>query len=475
MKKLAALAIVACLALVTTEVQAQTVVDLIADGGDETTMVDVGSVTVERVGDFLNVTYEIEDSGGSDWVLIETHVHVGETLLDFPLTKKGNPKVGNFGYSNDHDPDDELKVFEYQIPLTWDPGDTLLIAAHASVWDKADFSGEELVVNGDFEASPTFPDQATGTWGYYVTTLLGGWNIAHTFSTGNEYPPTLEIWDNLMGPAYSGFQHVELDSTDPTDISQGLSTTEGFLYQLTYAWRPRPDEDCDMDVSVDSSVVASHAGVSGDWTAETYQFLAAGSSTTIGFAEVGADDELGMLLDTVSLRGAREETAWGGTWGDPTAGELNIQFADKKSWAAYFEYEIPLPDLIVSDIALDSATITDGDYLAFTYTVENIGGEGPIGNSEFDVAGYLSTDAVLDGSDTMILGPGGSSGTYSAWSFHLDVGWSNSVHVADGEITAGPGTYYLIMDADSTNAYPGVVESDENNNSLDVQFTVVTQ
>ena len=134
---------------------------------------------------------------------------------------------------------------------------------------------------------------------------------------------------------------------------------------------------------------------------------------------------------------------------------------------------------MVSEIILDSDAIYADDYLKFTYTVENIGGEGPVGNSTFDVAGYLSNDAVLDGSDTMILGPGGSSGTYSVWTYHLSEGWSHSLYVEDGDITGtAPGTYYLIVDADTLpglppNNYPGVVESDETNNwTASAAFTV---
>lgn len=164
-----------------------------------------------------------------------------------------------------------------------------------------------------------------------------------------------------------------------------------------------------------------------------------------------------------------EETAWG----------EGTEFAVDRNWSMYFEYTIPLPDLIVAKIILDTAQIYADAPLAFTFTIENIGGEGPAENPTFDVAGYLSTDAVLDGSDTMILGPDGSSGTYSVWTYHLSVGWSNSHYVDDGDITGtAPGMYYLIVDADTTpgeapNFYPGVEESDEDNNWLAIEFEVL--
>ena len=164
-----------------------------------------------------------------------------------------------------------------------------------------------------------------------------------------------------------------------------------------------------------------------------------------------------------------EETAWG----------EGSEFAVDRNWSMYFEYTIPLPDLIVAEIILNSATVYADDPFAFTFTIKNIGGEGPAENPTFDVAGYLSTDAVLDGSDTMILGPDGSSGTYSVWTYHLSVGWSHSLSISDGDITeTAPGTYYLIVDADTLpgqapNFYPGVEESDEDNNWLAIEFEVL--
>jgi len=167
-----------------------------------------------------------------------------------------------------------------------------------------------LIVNGGFEASsmaPTFPDVPSGTWTYYEIGSIGGWTVEHSFDSGNEYPPRLEVWDNLMGPAADGDQHVELDGYDPTKISQTPSTTMGYCYELSYAWSPRPNvADNQMKVYVGGEEVAHHSasGVGNSataWNWETYQFQATSTSTTIAFAEVGPDDQLGMLLDAVSL------------------------------------------------------------------------------------------------------------------------------------------------------------------------------
>jgi hypothetical protein len=175
------------------------------------------------------------------------------------------------------------------------------------VWSFTIAPGQtNLIVNGDFEASPTFPDQSAGTWENYETTLLGGWNIEHTFPTGNEYPQRIKIWDTFMGPVFSGTQCVELDSTSPTKISQVVSTIPRATYELSYAWGPCPNVvDNQMKVWIDDQEVAYHSASGGDtpinWTYETYQFTASSTSTTIAFAEIGPDDQHGMLLDAVSL------------------------------------------------------------------------------------------------------------------------------------------------------------------------------
>lgn len=89
-------------------------VDLIA--GQHT---DVGSVIVTNDGNYLYVEFIAEDP----WVITETHVSVSDSLDGIPQTKKGNPKIGNFGYNVDSFIDISM----------WPAGTTLYIAAHAVV------------------------------------------------------------------------------------------------------------------------------------------------------------------------------------------------------------------------------------------------------------------------------------------------------------------------------------------------------
>ena len=123
------------------------------------------------------------------------------------------------------------------------------------------------------------------------------------------------------------------------------------------------------------------------------------------------------------------------------------------------------PDLIVSNITLNS--ITDST-VSYTYTIANIGEEGPIGyGPAFAVATFISTDDTFDSSDTTLVEG------YSIWSYHLWVGWSQSRYEADTSLAGTPpGDYYLIVVADLKSNHPGVDETNEDNNWTAIPITV---
>lgn len=104
--------------------------------------IDSGDVCLEVSGDYLNVTYNTVDG----WELLEAHLFVGNDLADMPMTKKGNPKIGNFPYlSGDIT---GLTTYTFSVPLSalgaeaelCDPDKVFYLAAHASV-RKSDGSG----------------------------------------------------------------------------------------------------------------------------------------------------------------------------------------------------------------------------------------------------------------------------------------------------------------------------------------------
>lgn len=86
----------------------------------------VGNVTTSIDGSVLTVTYNITEEG---WLITETHLAVEESFSEIPLNKKGNPKIGNFEYS------DEFDTPQTSVSYTIDVEgfSHVFIAAHAVV------------------------------------------------------------------------------------------------------------------------------------------------------------------------------------------------------------------------------------------------------------------------------------------------------------------------------------------------------
>ena len=91
--------------------------------------IEVGTVTVSNDETLLSIAI---DTSEGDWVLTETHVAVADNLEDLPQTGSGNPQVGHFDLSAEHDP--PVTSWTYEIEYTYVPGAELFIAVHAVVW-----------------------------------------------------------------------------------------------------------------------------------------------------------------------------------------------------------------------------------------------------------------------------------------------------------------------------------------------------
>ena len=108
-----------------------------ANGGDVTAElyagqdIDAGDVNVSYDSVTGNLTVEFKVVT-ENWTLAETHVHVATSLEDIPQTKKGNPIPGKFDYSKQYSPCEQAPD-PYVIPLEWDYGETVYIAAHAKL------------------------------------------------------------------------------------------------------------------------------------------------------------------------------------------------------------------------------------------------------------------------------------------------------------------------------------------------------
>ena len=180
-----------------------------------------------------------------------------------------------------------------------------------------------LVVNGGFE-EPVVTDPAK--WDIFPDgTADLGWTVewygGSTSYGGYTRPdPSLqELHQGVMGwLPYEGEQYAELDtdwygpghpqSGEPASVKiyQDIETCEGGIYELEYAWSPRPGHsDNGLKVYWGGVEIANHSGSGGSntsWTLETHSdLLPIDGSTTLAFVETGNPDSLGMFLDNVSV------------------------------------------------------------------------------------------------------------------------------------------------------------------------------
>lgn len=92
--------------------------------------IDAGTLTYSMDAYSISVTY----SANSGWGISETHLWVGNNLIEMPAAGNGAPKNGHFPYSDHHDP--VITDYTYDIPLVdvgISPGDDVYIVAHAVV------------------------------------------------------------------------------------------------------------------------------------------------------------------------------------------------------------------------------------------------------------------------------------------------------------------------------------------------------
>lgn len=132
---------------ITVEGCAEVEVDFLADQDK-----DIGSVVVSEDENTIYVTYTLD----GDWYMYASHLAVVEDCDDIPQTGAGNPQVGRFPYSQDHDP--AVQSYTYEIDKAdagFDDDSTLCVAAHAAVF----LDGND---NGTFEPDV---DREESAWG----------------------------------------------------------------------------------------------------------------------------------------------------------------------------------------------------------------------------------------------------------------------------------------------------------------------
>jgi len=366
--------------------------------------IPIGDVIVENDGTNLYVTYEIKVEG---WLLVETHLEVVEDVGDFPTTKKGNPKVGHFTWSNDHSP--PVETFTYTIPLA-DIGDgvsaddTVYIAAHAEVV----FLDETCI---DFEAYSEFATVSTvstpnGDVNFYMTdytplaaldvgdytALTPSGDLPVVASPGtNDNPP--DTYSEIVafttgGPPYTGADDIVLEDngtgaggntlTDPQDTSQtelmwhaysqflgividvtgldwvedmGLVTIDldhGELWHFLYF-------DADGILIHKDKIAAGGGNYDGEafptsWTDDEYSI-----DKVVVFGEMNNNVQgiVGYAIDNICITSAvQEETAWGGACDDELKGAGVVQrFVKKGNWGVYFQAQSSAVEVVEEEVA----------------------------------------------------------------------------------------------------------------------------
>jgi len=129
------------------------VTDLVAGQNDV-----VGSVSVVQNGNTIDVTYTIN---AEDVMITETHLDVEGSFMNFPMGKKGNPKIGNFDYKDEFD----TPVTEVTYTVDIEGYSTVAVAAHAVV-----VYSDGTVCNGISSVEALIPDTPVSlTWQYTKT------------------------------------------------------------------------------------------------------------------------------------------------------------------------------------------------------------------------------------------------------------------------------------------------------------------
>jgi hypothetical protein len=162
------------------------------------------------------------------------------------------------------------------------------------------------IVNGDFE-SPGLPP---GTpWASFPNLYPGlGWTVEQGLGANPAITPTLEIQSQAaIGLApHGGTYFGELDSNANANISQIVSTTNGYTYQISFAQACRNDDgNLPSRLGVYwGSTKLGQTSCSVPMTWETHSYSPKADSTgsvKLMFVDEGISDSYGVLLDDVTV------------------------------------------------------------------------------------------------------------------------------------------------------------------------------
>lgn len=307
--------------------------------------IDIGNTIVENDGTNLYVTYEITVEG---WLLVETHLEVVEDKGDFPTTKKGNPKVGHFTWSNDHSP--PVDTFTYTIPLVdigdgVATGDPVYIAAHAAV---VKITGDGIT---EFWASNVDGDNTDQGLQWDGVTPVAPDRSDTGDALGPPDASPSPSWHGFYSLGFEGWLTVQFDSP----IFNGPGDEDISVHEVS-GNRGYPPETADVYIVVGDSEIlvgsVSSEGTGVGYVAipDEYVYVDAVKivDTTDKSIHTAGDGYDVDAVDAYYLV-EQEETAWGGAcdsenyWSDPDNLEGFVYFFNpdgKGNWASYFTYHV---------------------------------------------------------------------------------------------------------------------------------------
>ena len=307
----------------------------------------VGEVLATRIGNTLYVTFTITEPG---WVITMTHLAVVDDPADFPMTKQGNPKVGQFQYSLPHYP--AVTSYAYPPIDVSGLGDPLYIAAHANVEQPIEGCWETVWQIGDVEASQM--DNPCDEFNY-PTIVYGAQEFYVGTTPTNEFP-WISRYDKNYAPTINIYFDHELK----------------FGGRLLLSWSPGASGNEIWTASLDGTtlgtITRSGSYKTGWWSGyerfiETFNVntIAAGSHTlTISFSKGD-----GAVWDWFRLEQpcVQKESAWGDGYSFPG-----------NNWATYFELT-PTADFNPTWMVEGSGVwlATDYDWTVNTFDPDPVG------------------------------------------------------------------------------------------------------
>ncbi len=161
---------------------------------------------------------------------------------------------------------------------------------------------QNLVQDGSFE-EPEVTDP--NYWQIFDGTDIFPWIVTGTSADGDI--EGLEYQKNgisLGSTAQEGNQYVELDSYYPVTLTQEIDSCSSGKYDVSFYYAPRPNHsDNQMEVKFgEETILTVTSPELLGWN--YFQQEVTGPTedrVTISFRETGADDQLGMFLDNVSV------------------------------------------------------------------------------------------------------------------------------------------------------------------------------